>query len=208
VGGKGPKVATPAFVATNASLVGDVNVGTGSSVWYGSILRADQKAITIGSNSNIQDRVSINGAKIGNGVTVGSAATLDGCTIGDDAYIGMGATLSAGCTVGSNAMVGSASVLASGASVASGQYWSGNPAVFVRDLTVDDIAFVKASAADYCELNLIHAEEAAKTFPELEVEKLQLKDDIERDPKAAFHPNPIGEADLDRRGLIFNDKRA
>ncbi|XP_051139880.1 gamma carbonic anhydrase 2, mitochondrial-like isoform X3 [Andrographis paniculata] len=101
---KAPVVDKDAFVAPSASVIGDVQVGRGSSIWYGSVLRGDVNSISVGSGTNIQDNSLVHVAKhnlggrelptiIGNNVTIGHSAVLHGCTIEDEAFFGMGATL-------------------------------------------------------------------------------------------------------------------
>ncbi|XP_076881345.1 gamma carbonic anhydrase 1, mitochondrial-like [Bidens hawaiensis] len=113
---KAPLVAKDAFVAPSASVIGDVQVGAGSSVWYGCLLRGDVNSISIGSGTNIQDHSLVHVAKsnlpgkvhptvIGNNVTVGHSAVIHGCTVEDEAFIGMKATLLDGVVVEKHAMV-------------------------------------------------------------------------------------------------------
>ncbi|KAH9320069.1 hypothetical protein KI387_021838, partial [Taxus chinensis] len=129
---KAPNVAKDAFVAPSASLVGDVKVGQGSSIWYGCILRGDVKSITVGSGTNIQDHTLVHVAKtnigrrvlptvIGSNVTIGHSAVLHGCTIEDEAFVGMGATLLDGVVVEKNAMVAAGALVRQNARIPSGE---------------------------------------------------------------------------------------
>ncbi|PPD93833.1 hypothetical protein GOBAR_DD09139 [Gossypium barbadense] len=113
---KSPLVDKDAFVAPSASVIGDVQVGRGSSIWYGCVLRGDVNSISVGSGTNIQDNSLVHVAKsnlsgkvlptnIGNNVTVGHSAVLHGCTVEDEAFVGMGATLLDGVVVEKHAMV-------------------------------------------------------------------------------------------------------
>ncbi|KAK8710399.1 hypothetical protein V6N13_145723 [Hibiscus sabdariffa] len=113
---KAPVVDRDAFVAPGASVIGDVQVGRGSSIWYGCVLRGDVNSISIGSGTNIQDNSLVHVAKsnlsgkvsptiIGSNVTVGHSAVLHGCTVEDEAFVGMGATLLDGVYVEKHAMV-------------------------------------------------------------------------------------------------------
>ena len=113
-GGSTPQVADTAWVAPNATLIGDVTLHERSSVFYGTVLRADVASITLGERSNLQDNVTVHcdsgvPTTIGSGVSVGHAATLHGCTIEDDCLIGMGAT------VLNHAVIGTGSLVAAGA---------------------------------------------------------------------------------------------
>lgn len=107
---KRPHVDKEAFVAPSASVIGDVEIGRGSSIWYGCVVRGDVNNISIGCGTNIQDNSLVHVAKsnlagkvlptiIGDNVTVGHSAVLHGCTVDDEAFIGMGATLLDGVVV-------------------------------------------------------------------------------------------------------------
>nr|GMD54092.1 gamma carbonic anhydrase 1, mitochondrial-like [Ipomoea batatas] len=113
---KVPSVHREAFVAPSASIIGDVQVGRHSSIWYGCVLRGDVNSVSIGTGTNIQDNSLVHVAKsnltgkvlptiIGNNVTVGHSAVLHGCTVEDEAFVGMGATLLDGVVVEKNAMI-------------------------------------------------------------------------------------------------------
>jgi len=205
VAGKSPTVATPSFVAPNASLVGNVSVGAHSAVWYGALLRADSASITVGAHATVGDRVSISGTKattIGDRATIGAGALLEDCTVAAESAVGAGATLAAGTSVQKNAMVGAGSVVAAGGVVKTGQLWAGAPAAYVRDLTPAEIDALKLGAADVLALSAAHAEETAKSFEELEAAADARKELAERDPDHQYHPNP--NLAPERRGLIFN----
>uniref|UniRef100_A0A6N2KQ99 Uncharacterized protein n=1 Tax=Salix viminalis TaxID=40686 RepID=A0A6N2KQ99_SALVM len=172
---KAPVVDKDAFVAPGASVIGDVLVGRGSSIWYGCVLRGDVNSISVGSGTNIQDNSLVHVAKsnlsgkvlptiIGDNVTIGHSAVVHGCTVEDEAFVGMGATLLDGVVVEKHAMV------AAGALV-----WGGNPARFLRKLTDEEIAFIAQSATNYSNLAQVHAAENAKPFDEIEFEKVLRK---------------------------------
>jgi carbonic anhydrase/acetyltransferase-like protein (isoleucine patch superfamily) len=143
-------VALDAFVAPNATLVGDVLMLTQSSVWYGAVLRGDRNKITVGAFSNIQDKVVIDCTSeletgfpaevdILNHVTVGHGAVLRSCVIKDRCIVGMNAVISEGCVMERTSMVAAGSVLLPHTVVPSGQLWAGNPAVYIRDLKFEEI---------------------------------------------------------------------
>ncbi|KAD3640748.1 hypothetical protein E3N88_29971 [Mikania micrantha] len=157
---KDPVVDKDAFVAPGASVMGDVHVGRGSSIWYGCVLRGDVNSIRVGSGTNIQDNALVHVAKS----NISHGAVLHGCTVEDEAFVGMGATLLDGSYVEKNAMV------AAGALV-----WGGNPAKFMRKLTEEEIAFISQSATNYTNLAMVHAAENNKGFQEIELEKLLRK---------------------------------
>ncbi|KAK9908668.1 hypothetical protein WJX75_001214 [Coccomyxa subellipsoidea] len=117
VGGKKASIGDGAFVAPSAAVIGDVTLGKRASIWYGTVLRGDEAAITIGDNTNLQDNTSVRSSKaflgghngattIGSNVTVGHSVLLDSVTIEDEALIGMGATLLEGVKVEKGAQHG------------------------------------------------------------------------------------------------------
>ncbi|CAL8460604.1 g133 [Coccomyxa elongata] len=172
LGSKTANIGEGAFVAPSAAVIGDVTLGKRSSVWYGTVLRGDEGAISIGNNSNLQDNVSVrtskaflgghNGATtIGNNVTVGHSVLLDCVTIQDEALIGMGATLLEGVKVEKGAQVAAGAVVAPGTVIPSGELWGGNPAKLLRPLKPEEAAFISKSAQTYAELGAEHAKEVA-----------------------------------------------
>ncbi|CAL4976773.1 unnamed protein product [Urochloa decumbens] len=183
---KTPHVHRDAFVAPSASLIGDVQVGPGASIWYGCVLRGDANNIQIGSGTNIQDNSLVHVAKsnlsgkvfptiIGDNVTVGHSAVLQGCTIEDEAFVGMGATLLDGVVVEKHGMVAAGALVRQNTTIPSGEVWGGNPAKFLRKLTADEIAFISESATNYCTLSKVHATENAKPLEKVEFEKVLRK---------------------------------
>src|SRR5580700_3511502 len=117
-GGKAPRIGRDVFVAPNATLIGDVELEDGSSVWFGAVLRGDIGPIRIGARSNVQDLVCVHLTQgvsktiVGADVTVGHGVILHGCVIGDRCLIGMGSV------VMDNAEIGDTSVVAAGSVVA------------------------------------------------------------------------------------------
>jgi carbonic anhydrase/acetyltransferase-like protein (isoleucine patch superfamily) len=183
---KAPVVDKSAFVAPSASVIGDVQVGVGSSIWYGCVLRGDVNSISVGSGTNIQDNSLVHVAKsnlsgkvlptiIGDNVTVGHSAVLHGCTVEDEAFVGMGATLLDGVVVEKHGMVAAGALVRQNTKIPSGEVWGGNPAKFLRKLTEEEIAFISQSATNYTNLAQVHAAENAKGFEEIELEKLLRK---------------------------------
>ena len=144
VSGKAPFDRQNVFVAPSASVVGDVTVGDGSSVWYNSVLRSDKGAIKIGQGSNIQERVVVapktGPVTIGDKVTVGASAQLDSCTLQDGCMVGVGVQVASGAVVETGSVVTAGSVVPQNARVQTGQLWSGNPAQYLRDLTPEEQA--------------------------------------------------------------------
>ncbi|RLN86929.1 hypothetical protein BBJ28_00010508 [Nothophytophthora sp. Chile5] len=181
--GRTPKFEEGAFVAPNASVIGDVKVGKGSSIWYGATVRGDVNYITIGENTNIQDQAVVHVAKIhkdiptkiGNNVTVGPAAIVHACTIHDHCIIGTGAQVLDGAVVGENSIVTAGSIVTYGKQVPSGQLWSGVPARYLRDLTAEEMQFMQQCSLEYAQLAEQHAVECAKSFEEYEGDKERFK---------------------------------
>ncbi|MBM3648438.1 MAG: gamma carbonic anhydrase family protein [Alphaproteobacteria bacterium] len=153
-----PKVARSAFIAANATLVGDVEVGENASIWFGVILRGDGPGIRIGENSNLQDGTVVHVAArglmtvVGKNVTVGHMALLHACEVQDGAFIGMHSTVLDGAVVESEAMVAVGAVVTPGKIVRRGELWAGSPAKKLRDLTDKDFATFKRIAAGYVKL--------------------------------------------------------
>ncbi|KAM1012469.1 hypothetical protein ACFX13_043311 [Malus domestica] len=179
---KAPVVDKDVFVAPSASVIGDVQVGRGSSIWYGCVLRGDVNNIVVGSGTNIQDNSLVHVAKsnlngkvlptiIGDNVTVGHSAVIHGCTVEDEAFVGMGATLLDGVVVEKHAMVAAGSLVRQNTRIPSGEVWAGNPAKFLRKLTDEEKAFISQSATNYTNLAQVHAAENVKSFDEIEFEK-------------------------------------
>lgn len=193
-----PQLAEDIFVAPNSSLIGNVTLGKGSSVWYGAILRGDVNHITIGHNSNIQDNVVVHVAKhnasntelpttIGNNVTIGHSSTIHACTVEDNSLVGMKATLLDGVTVQKGAMVAAGSLVVPNTTVPTGEIWAGNPAKKLRDLDAEEAEFILQSAVNYSALARIHAAENAKTTEEIEADKDAREDRANRDPDYDSH---------------------
>lgn len=153
-----PKIDSSCFVAENAVIVGDVEIGPDCGIWYGCILRGDVNNIRIGRGTNIQDGTVIHvssttqGTYIGDDVTVGHMALLHACTIGHRAFIGMQACVMDDAVVEDEAMVAAGALVTSGKRVPSRQLWAGRPAKYVRDLTDEEVAFLKFSADRYVRL--------------------------------------------------------
>jgi len=138
-----PKTLDADFVAPNAVLIGDINMGQGSSAWHGATLRGDTTSIQIGKNSVIQDNSHIasqekaDGDKviIGDNVYVGANVKLQPCELESFAYVGMGASIGKGSTVESFAVVAAGAQVPDGTTVPTGQIYAGAPATYLRDLT-------------------------------------------------------------------------
>ena len=162
--GTHPKLGEGVFVAPGAEVIGDVEIGAGSSVWYNCVLRGDVNLIRVGAGSNIQDGTVVHvsrtthGTIIGDDVTVGHMALIHGCTLEDRAIIGMRATIMDGCVVEPGAMVAAGALLTPGKRVPSGQLWAGAPATYKRDVNPEESAYFAETARHYTALALRHME--------------------------------------------------
>jgi carbonic anhydrase/acetyltransferase-like protein (isoleucine patch superfamily) len=163
--GKTPDVSGARFVAGNATVVGDVRLGPGSSVFYGAVLRADINSIVIGARSNVQDNVVIHlsddaGVKVGDDCTIGHGAILHACTLEDGCLIGMGATILDRARIGSRSLVGANSLVTQGFTCPPGSLVLGSPAKVVRALSEEEQAGLIKMAAKYVEVATAHAARA------------------------------------------------
>ncbi len=153
-----PTIAADAFIAPTATVIGDVVIGDGTSVWFNCVIRGDVHEIRIGSHTNIQDGTIIHvtggklGTYIGSGITIGHGAILHACTLEDGCFIGMGAIVLDGVVVESGGMVAAGAVVTPGKRVKAGELWGGNPAKLLRELSEQDRAFFPVSAANYVAL--------------------------------------------------------
>ena len=154
-GGKAPRLAASAFLAEGSVVVGDVEIGDASSLWFGAIVRGDVNHVRIGARTNVQDLSVVHVTSrthptvIGDDVTVGHRAVLHGCTIRDRCLVGIGAIVLDGAVVGPDAMIGAGALVPPGMVVPPGTLVLGAPAKVKRPLTPDELAFLRASAANY-----------------------------------------------------------
>ncbi|HET7437212.1 MAG TPA: gamma carbonic anhydrase family protein [Thermoanaerobaculia bacterium] len=153
--GQSPRLGERVFVAPNATLIGDVELGDDASIWFGTVLRADVNPIRVGARTNIQDNCVVHVTNetwptiIGDDVTIGHAAIVHGCTIGAGALIGMGSRVLDGAVVGSQALVGAGALVPEGMIVPPRTLVVGVPAKVKRPLTDEEIARLAASATNY-----------------------------------------------------------
>ena len=156
-----PRVDETAFVAPGAVLVGNVTLAPRASVWYNSVLRAEQEPITIGEGSNLQDNVSCHvdsgfPLTVGRNVSVGHGAVLHGCTIEDGSLVGMSATVMNGAVIGAGSLIAGGAVVLEGAIVPPGSLVAGVPAKVRRPLSAEEIAGLLHNAENYLEHTELH----------------------------------------------------
>jgi carbonic anhydrase/acetyltransferase-like protein (isoleucine patch superfamily) len=155
---KWPYVGLNVFVATGAQIIGDVEIGEGSSVWFNTVIRGDVFPIRIGRMTNIQDNSIIHvtsgkhGTTIGDEVTVGHRVILHGCTIKNRALIGMGAIVMDGAEVGEESLIAAGSLLTPGTIIPPHVLAMGSPCNVKRDLSSEEIRHFKESADSYFQL--------------------------------------------------------
>ncbi len=149
-----PKIHSSVFVAPGAMIIGDVTIGTESSVWFNAVLRGDLEPIRIGCRTNIQDGTVIHMDKdmpclIGDDVTVGHGAILHSCTIDNDALIGMGAILLTGARIGERAIIAAGTLVLEGQEIPAGTIAMGVPAKVRREITEAERIRVQQGKNDY-----------------------------------------------------------
>ncbi|HIE45934.1 MAG TPA: gamma carbonic anhydrase family protein [Flavobacteriaceae bacterium] len=139
--GKKPKFGKDCFIAENAAIIGDVEMGDNCSVWYSAVIRGDVHYIKIGNKVNIQDGAVIHATykkhptNIGNNVSIAHNAIVHGCTIHDNVLIGMGSIVMDGCIVNQNAIIAAGAVVTKGTIVESGSIYAGTPAKKIKDIS-------------------------------------------------------------------------
>ena len=150
-----PKIAKNTFIAPGAQIIGDVEIGEQVGVWFNCVIRGDVAEIRIGDRTNIQDGTVIHVTRgghptiIGSGVTIGHSALLHACKLEDSCFVGMGATIMDDVIVETGAMVAAGALVTPRKVVKSGQLWAGSPAKYMRDLTEEEVAFIKISEQNY-----------------------------------------------------------
>ena len=152
--GVAPRVAASAWVAETAQVIGNVVLGENASVWFGTVVRGDTEAITIGAGTNIQDASVLHAdfgqpLVVGERVTVGHQVMLHGCTIGDETLIGIGAIVLNGARIGKNCLVGAGALVTEGKEFPDGSMIIGSPAKAVRELGPEHIEGLRQSARHY-----------------------------------------------------------
>jgi carbonic anhydrase/acetyltransferase-like protein (isoleucine patch superfamily) len=157
-----PDVSESAWVAGGATLIGMATIGAWSSVWFGTVVRADGDSIVVGEETNLQDGVVVHAdpgfpVYVGNRVSVGHRAVLHGCTVEDDVLIGMGAVVLNGARIGAGSLVAAGAVVLEGSSVPPGSLVAGVPAKVRRPLRPEEVAGVRANAAGYVRLAQMYA---------------------------------------------------
>ena len=146
VNGKHPQIPEDCYVAENATIVGDVQMGKECSVWFNAVIRGDVHYIKMGNKVNIQDGAVIHATyqksptTIGNNVSVGHNAIVHGCTIHDNVLVGMGSIIMDDCVIESNSIIAAGAVVTKNTRVESGSIYAGVPAKKVKDISQELIS--------------------------------------------------------------------
>lgn len=160
--GASPRIADDVFVAPGAAIIGDVEIGPGSSVWFGAVVRGDYGPICIGSNVSVQDNAVVHvfhapdvqcPTVIGDDVTIGHGAVVEGCTIGAGTVIGMNAVVLPRASVGERCMVGAGAMVPQGKSFEDGSLIAGVPAERKREMTESVLRWNRFATEEYARLS-------------------------------------------------------
>lgn len=157
-----PKIDKTCFVADDAVVIGDVEIGEDSSVWFGSVIRGDVNFIRIGARTNIQDMTVIHVSSkthatiLEDEITVGHRVVLHGCHVEGGCLIGIGAILMDGVRVGRNSLVAAGSLLTPGTQIPPNSLVMGSPAKVKRELTGNELAYLDQSWRNYTELKQLY----------------------------------------------------
>ncbi|WP_027595713.1 gamma carbonic anhydrase family protein [Pseudomonas sp. LAIL14HWK12:I7] len=142
------------WIAPNATVIGNVRLQAGASVWFGAVLRGDNELIDIGEDSNVQDGTVMHTdmgspLTLGKGVTVGHNAMLHGCTVGDYSLIGINAVILNGARIGKHCIIGANALIPEGKEIPDGSLVMGSPGKVVRELSEQQMRLIEAGAAHY-----------------------------------------------------------
>lgn len=157
-----PRIPASCFIEQSAQVIGDVEIGEESSVWFNTVVRGDVNRIRIGRRTNIQDLCLIhvlkdkNATTVGDEVTVGHHVVLHGCTIGNRVLVGMGAVVMDGAVVGDDCIIAAGALLTPGTEIPPGMLAVGSPARPRRPLTPEEREWLTRSAANYVEYALAY----------------------------------------------------
>jgi len=157
-----PDTDQAAFVAGNATLVGDVVLGKDSSVWYGCVLRGDIQVIRIGVGTNVQDGTVVHladdyGVEVGDYTTIGHMAMIHACKIGHECLIGMNATILDGAEIGDRCIIGAGALVTKNSRIPPGSMVLGSPGKIVKTLSPEEQSALRPWAEKYIHVARAHA---------------------------------------------------
>lgn len=149
-----PQVHPTAWIAPTATVIGDVRLAAGASVWWNAVVRGDNDTIAIGENTNIQDGSVLHTdmgvpLTLGRDITVGHMVMLHGCTVGDGSLVGIGSIVLNRAVIGRHCLIGANSVIPEGKVIPERSLVMGSPGKVVRELTDEEIARLLHGAAHY-----------------------------------------------------------
>ena len=150
-----PRLGRDVWVAPNATVIGDVELGDEASVWFGAVIRGDEMPIRFGKRTNLQDGSVVHitseraATTIGDDVTVGHMVLLHGCTVGDGVLVGMGSILLDGSVVVDGCIIAAGSFLSPGTRIPKRSLAMGRPARVVRAVTETDLAWIREAGRLY-----------------------------------------------------------
>ena len=150
-----PKIDNTCWLAENATVIGEVVLGEGCTVWFGAVVRGDVNSITVGRHTNIQDNATIHGTyetaatTIGSYVTIGHNAIIHGCTLEDETLVGMGAIVMDNAIIKKGAMIAAGAVVLANTIVEENMLYAGVPAKPVKKVDGDNLAMMKRIAGNY-----------------------------------------------------------
>ncbi len=152
--GQRPEIDSTAYVHEQATLIGQVKLAAGASIWPQAVLRADNEPILIGTGSNVQDGAVLHTdpgfpLEVAEGVTIGHQAMLHGCSVGENSLIGIQAVVLNGAKIGKNCLVGAGALVTEGKEFPDNSLILGSPAKVVKTLGEDAVAALKANALSY-----------------------------------------------------------
>ncbi|AHV97636.1 MULTISPECIES: gamma carbonic anhydrase family protein [Paenibacillus] len=151
-----PKIADGVFIAPTATIIGDVVIEEGSSIWFGAVLRGDAGSIRIGKNNSIQDNCVVHmtdsGTFIGDNNTIGHGSILHNCTIGNNNVIGMNAVVLDGAVIQNENVIAAGSVITGNTRIEDRQLFTGSPGQFKKELSGSSLWWVQESSNVYLKL--------------------------------------------------------
>ena len=153
-----PKIAKNCFIAPSADIIGNVEIGEGSSIWFCAVIRGDQNSVKIGKNVSIQDNSVVHvdsdfGVEIVDDVVIGHNAIIHGTKIGTNCIIGMGAILLSGSKIGKNCIIGAGSLITEGTDIPDNSIVVGVPGKVVKQTNEEHVKRIKKNVENYVELN-------------------------------------------------------
>ena len=152
-----PEFGENCYLAENATVVGDVIMGSECSVWFNAVVRGDVNSIRMGNCVNVQDGAVIHctyektKVNLGNHVSIGHNALVHGCTVEDNVLIGMGSIVMDDCYIEANSIIAAGAIVTQGTRVPAGTIYAGNPAKYLKDVSPDAAEVFKRTAYNYVE---------------------------------------------------------